>query len=317
MAFCEYMPTSVFDARNHVKLNGTEALSYLFNYDPSRLHQADISKSSISRSYDSNYIARLCNPRSWTGETYSAVTWDFMQDLNMTSAERDAYQTTWDHAYQVMRQAHSNSEFPCEQMTWIATECGVNVYTVDGKQQLPGKGTAQEQNACLCKSDYFAAADACFSCTALHSGNATLEVEEAGTRSSISKAVCAESGTVTQSIFKYWSLANEGRNLDTTIISDGAQNKTDVSLYYTGGVDFVPAIIQEPAFTRTVDGTVVTMTPGLLAAKAAAAKTDAVNTKGPATATGSAPVAANSAGGAGSMVSGRLMAVALGGLMMV
>lgn len=81
-----------------------------------------------------------------------------------------------------------------------------------------------------------------------------------------------------------------------TIVRDGAQNKTDVSLYYTGGIDFVPATIQEPAFTRTLNGSEAVMTPGSLAAKATAVKTSAAATGG--SATGSAAAAATSAAGA-------------------
>ena len=70
---------------------------------------------------------------------------------------------------------------------------------------MPGKGTPKEQNDCLCKSDYWAAHEACTSCYVLHADNKKLGEENVSIRSAISQAVCAENGTVTMSIFEYWS----------------------------------------------------------------------------------------------------------------
>ena len=87
---------------------------------------------------------------------------------------------------------------------------------------MPGKGTPKEQNDCLCKSDYWAAHEAFTSCYVLHADNKKLGEEDVSIRSAISQAVCAENGTVTMSIFEYWSSQYPSDAQNTTIISDGA-----------------------------------------------------------------------------------------------
>ena len=97
-----------------------------------------------------------------------------------------------------------------------------------------------------------------------------------GYQNIFSAVVCSEAPTVTKSIWDYASSAWEavypgnalslGQNI--TIVIDGAQNKTDWSFYMTESVDFVPATIQEQAFTRTLEGKAVVMRLGVLEANA-------------------------------------------------
>ena len=320
------MPEHIMDVTTRNILNGTEALDYLFKYDPSRPHSSDgdFSDSGPSgdapafkyRNYDANYMGRICNPRSWSREAGANVNWDFARDKNITDEkQRDKYVVSYDYVLNYFRQAASGSPYPCERLSWIAAECGIN-RVVSLEEQVVGKGTPKEQNDCICRSDYWAAEEACSSCYVLHSGNKTLGEELASERSAVSNAVCAETASVTVNIFEYWSSQYPWEGKNTTIISDGAQNQTDVSLYYTGGVDFVPATIQEPAFTRTLGEETVVMTPGVLAAKATAAKTTPAATAG--SATGSAAAGATSAGGAADVrVHGGLLMAAFGAFMLV
>ena len=326
LAACDYMPEDVMDVTARKFLNGTEALDYLFKYDPSRPHASDgdFFNSGPSqgepafkyRNYDANYIERICAPRSWTGEASADVDWEFMSNQNFTGDDqREEYIKSYEYTLNVNREGFSESPYPCERRNWIAAECGINGRGW-GKEQVDGKGTPKEQNDCLCRSDYWAADEACSACHILHAGNKTLGAEHASVRSAVSDAVCAEIASVTVSIFEYWTSQYpwEGRN--TTIISDGAQNQTDVSLYYTGGVDFVPATIQEPAFTRTIGGKTVVMTPGVLAAKATAAATVPATTGGSATGSVAAGATSKAAAADARVHSGLLFAV-FGAFMMV
>ena len=319
LAACEYMPEGIMDVTTRKILNGTEALDYLFKYDPSRPHSSDGDFSASGppddapvfnfkyRNYDANYLGRVCNPRFSSEEASENVNWDFMENIDMTV---DKYMASYDYSLNLFRQFASGTPYPCERMGWIIAECGINSFIFDGVH-APGKGTPKEQNDCLCKSDYWAAYEACTSCYVLHTGNKTLGEEDASLRSAVSEAVCAETGTVTMGIFEYWSSQYPSDAQNTTIISDGAQNQTDVSFYYTGGVDFVPATIQEPAFTRTIGEETVVMTPGALAAKGTAAATGG-------SATGSSAAGVRSEAAAADIrVRGGILVAAFGAFMLV
>ena len=326
LAACDYMPEGVMDVTARKILNGTEALDYLFKYDPSRPHSFDGDFSDSGppegetafkyRNYDANYIGRVCTPRSWAGESSAGLDWEFMRNQNLTGDDqREEYMKSYDYNLNINRQAFSESPYPCERTSWIAAECGINS-RVWGHEQVDGKGSPKEQNDCLCRSDYWAADEACSACHVLHAGNKTLGEEHASIRSAVSKAICAETASVTVSIFQYWSSQYPGEGKNTTIISDGAQNQTAVSLYYTGGVDFVPATIQEPAFTRTIGEETVVMRPGVLAAKATAAATAPAATGGSTTSSAAAG-ATSKAAAADVRVYGRLLIAAFGAFMMV
>ena len=227
------------------------------------------------------------------------------------------YMKSYDYNLHVNRQAFSESPYPCGRTSWITAECGINS-RVWGQEQVDGKGkgTSKEQNDCLCRSDYWAADEACSACHVLHAGNMTLGEKHASIRSAISNAAYAETASVTITIFEYWSSQYPGEGKNTTIISDGAQNQTAVSPYYTEGIEFVQAAIQEPDFTRTIGEEIVVMTPGVLAAKATAAATAPAATGGWTTGS-TAAEATSKAAAADFRVHGRLLLAAFGAFMMV
>ena len=276
-------------------LEGDEALAYLFNYDPSEPHTADLTNPETGRTtveydepapaenprYDTNYIHRLCSPRAWSMEAWEGADELARCDEGMSREECSEFFFSYDYNLIYGRAVFASSPYPCERQTWIEQECGINVLGFRGHNKTTKhKGTYAEQHYCLCKGDYWAAVQACDDCHALHVGDATYQAEQEKYQSTFSAAVCSEAPTATKSIWDYASSAWEsvytgsgsawslGQNI--TIASDGAQNKTDWSFYMTESVDFVPATIQEPAFTRKLGGKAVVMTPGVLKANAKA-----------------------------------------------
>ena len=320
-------------------IEGDEALAYLFNYDPSEPHYSDFldpetglptvkhgdPTPSENPRYDTNYIARLCSPRVWSREADEGI--EARCPNEMSEEECTEYFYSYDLNLDYGRKLYASSPYPCERSHWIEQECGVNVLGFRGHNESTiHKGTYAEHSECLCKGDYFAVLQACQDCQQLHVGNATLKEVERKYLSLYSAALCSEAPTATKSIWDYQSSAWEsvhpgfersGYNYLTTIVSDGAQNKTAWSFYMTESVDFVPATIQEPAFTRTMDGKEVVMTPGVMKANAKA-RAGSAPAGTEATPTGGAAAAVTSEAGAAHLqVSGGLVVAVFGGLMML
>lgn len=322
-------------------IEGDEALAYLFNYDPSEPHYIDFvdpetgyptveygdPTPSENPRYDTNYIARICSPRISTSEADEGI--EYQCPKEMSREECNEFFYSYDFKLDYGRKVYASSPYPCERLNWIEQECGVNVLGFRGNNESTiHKGTYAEHSQCLCKSDYFAALQACSDCHHLHVGNATLKEVDQKFLSLYSVSLCSEAPTATKVIWDYkssvWESVHPGftntRNAYdylTTIVSDGAQNKTAWSFYMTESVDFVPATIQEPAFTRTMDGKEVVMTPGVMKGNAktrggfAPAGTEV-------TPTGDAAAAETSKAGAAHVkVSGGLVAAVFGGLMML
>ena len=332
-------------------LQGDEALAYLFNYDPSVPHQEDtpyrqhwssgdeLPALEVYRPwYDVHYVNRLCFPTVHNGEAYEKMLASSPCKVGMLHDECSEYIETWESHLAQARQIWANSPYPCERIIWIARECGVGeiapnedgVY--DYKTLVEGKGTLKEQHECLCKGDYWAALRACSDCQNLHIGNATLKDNSDRLIDLESSSICGDAATATKGLRAYMQSAWESiypghdysRGVNYTIVSDGAQNKTDLSLYMTESVDFVPATIQKPEFTRTVDGKAVVMTPGPLKgnAKAKAGSAPAVTepsaTTTAVTGTGSAAAAATSEAGAADLkIPGGLVAAVFGAVFML
>lgn len=320
-------------------LEGDEALAYLFNYDPSEPHTADLTDPvtgrptveygepapAVNPRYDTNYINRLCSPRIWSWEAWEGADELPSCDEGMSREECNELHQSYDYNLIYVRAILASSPYPCERQTWIQQECGINIMGHIGHNgTTKHKGTFAEQHDCLCKGDYWAAAQACDDCRALHVGDATYKAEQETYQSILSAAVCSEAPTATKSIWDYassaWRSAYPGSPLglgqNITIVNDGAQNQTDWSFYMTESVDFVPATIQEPAFTRTLDGKAVVMTPGVMKANAKA-KAGSAPAGSQATPTAGAAAAETSkAGAAGLIVSWGLVIAAFGGVMM-
>ena len=322
-------------------LQGDEALAYLFNYDPSVPHPEDTPyrrewnggdetpAPEVYRPwYDVHYVTRLCLPSMFTGEVFEIQQSLEPCKIGMSKEECLNYLETWESSLAQVRLYSANSPYPCVRFNWLEAECGVGRSTFneegmfDYTKQGEGKGSFKEQHECLCKGDYWAAKRACADCQHLHIGNSTFKANEEKSMSILSSAVCGEAATATKGIRAYeqsaWESVYAGYpgGFNYTIVSDGAQNKTDISFYMTESVDFVPATIQEPAFTRTVDGKAVVMTPGPLEgnAKAKAGSAPAV-TEPSATKTGGVPAAATSEAGADSLsIPGGLVAAMFGAL---
>ena len=136
--------------------------------------------------------------------------------------------------------------------------------------------------------------------------------------------MCAEAATATKRRHEYWSSAHSrsefGAPPNSTVVKDGAPGKTDVNLYYTGNVDFVPATIQEPAFTRTVGDQKVVMTPGTVIARATGMATGAQAEQPAVTAPPEGQPAATAtpekAGAANLRAGGGMVAALMGALML-
>lgn len=283
-------------------LDGAEALSYLFDYDPSRSHGEeqpltiykwlDGTRENREKmgeywvNYDTGYLQRICSPRVATGEWQSAY---MNSSLFTETPERNYYNNgSRDEAYEAeirsykfnlnaFRGMMSGTPYPCERLNWIVLECGENISIYGGR--TPGPDSIAEQNTCICNSDYFEAQKACQACHDFHIGNEEHAAEIAHKDDVFSSSMCAEAATATKSRQEYWSSAHGSSEFaappNSTIVKDGAPRKTDVSLYYTGNVDFVPATIQEPAFTRTMGDQKVVMTPGTVIARATGMATGA------------------------------------------
>lgn len=299
----EYYPVNIHDYSvvNETEygepgnLDGAEALSYLFDYDPSRTHGEEHSLTIYKwldgtrenrekmgeywANYDTGYVQRICNPRVATGEWESAYmnsslfTEGHQTTNNATLSEVEAYEAEIrSHKFNlnVFRGMMSGTPYPCERLQWIIFECGENMRMYG--RETPGPDSIAEQNTCICNSDYFEAQKACQACYDFHIGNETHAAEMARKDDVFSSSMCAEAATATKRRAEYWSSAHGSSEFsappNSTIVKDGAPGKTDVSLYYTGNVDFVPATIQEPAFTRTVGDQKVVMTPGTVIARA-------------------------------------------------
>lgn len=143
--------------------------------------------------------------------------------------------------------------------------------------------------------------------------------------------MCGEKETATKGMWDYQSSAWESvftgfaweEQFKTTIVSDGAQNKTDVGLYVVESVDWVPATVREPPFTRMVQGKEMVMAPGVL--KGNAKKMEATPASGgvegmvTATQTGGAAADASvkEGGGADLRVPGGLMMTFMGALLIL
>ena len=313
-------------------LEGEEALTYLFDYNPSRRHRGDTGPTEVLdekagidnrtvqyeywSNYDTEYLGRVCAPRFATGEAARAWENSPLNDIRGGGPSMRELSLSYDYGLKIERAMAADSPYPCERVNWIQMECGINPL-------LFGKdfGAFGEQNKCLCESDgYWEASKACQACYDLHTGNATLAAEEKELQSSYSSSICTETGTPAKELDEvrssiYAIQSNQARP-NITIVSDGAPGKTDVSLYYTGGVDFVPATIREPEFTRTAGAETIVMTPGSAVAKAtAAAGTGSTETASKAVS--AAPAAPSTAGVADMKTSGGLMVAAFGALFML
>ena len=353
VAVSEYYPVDILDESTRVEngnaeeIEGAEALSYLFDYDPSHSHGEerpitiykwlDGTRSNREKmgeywiNYDTGYLERICCPRLATGEYTSA----YMNSSDFTpppEPKDDGKLLEEDLEYQAeirsykrnlnfWRGAMAGTPYPCERLAWIAFECGENIrmYGVE----TPGPDSVAEQNTCICNSDYFEAVKACQACHDFHIGNATHAAEMARKDDIFSSSMCAEAATATKRRSEYYSSAYSKSEFaappNSTIVKDGAPGKTDVSLYYTGNVDFVPATIQEPAFTRTVGDQMVVMTPGTVIARAAGMATGSPATQtGQAAATAApegqpaAPAAPEKAGAAELKINGGLVVAVFG-----
>ena len=306
VAVSEFYPVNIRDESNRdengnpEEIEGAEALSYLFDYDPSRSHGEERPITIVKwlngtreyrekmgeywTNYDTGYLQRICSPGMATGEWMSA----YMNSSLFTEGPERKYFGSRDEAYEAEIRSYkfnlngwrgmtSGTPYPCERLDWIAIECGINI-KLYGKE-TPGPDSVAEQNTCICNSDYFEARKACQACHDFHIGNETHAAEMAHKDDVFSSSMCAEAATATKRNDEYWSSVY-GRSEfaappNSTIVKDGAPGKTDVSLYYTGNVDFVPATIQEPAFTRTVGDQKVVMTPGTVIARATGMATGA------------------------------------------
>lgn len=336
VAVCDWMSEPWAETWNLTLLHGADALAYHFDYNPSMPHRVDFPYRTgfspdnpiptTNPRYDTNYISRLCKPRR-----YNRQARQFAPDYDLCDGRKKdeckEYSTTFEYSLKMWRKLFASSPYPCERKEWIEQECGINVGGFRGYDNTTHKGTFTEQNQCLCNGDYFAVLQACNDCTMLHVGNETVKESEEKYLSIFSSSMCGEAQTATKSMWDYQSSAwesvytgytwSEGYN--TTIVSDGAQNKTDVSLYMTESVDFVPATIQEPAFTRTIGGKEAVMTPGALKANAKA-KAAPSGAQAPATATGTGAAASATASEGGAVhfrASGGLIAAVFVALLML
>lgn len=301
VAVSEFYPVNIQDEStedengNAEVIEGDEALSYLFDYDPSRSHGEERPITMVKwlngtreyreimgeywTNYDTGYLNRICAPRVATDEWLSA----YMNSSLFTEGPEMKYYNNGsrDEAYEaeirsykfnlnMWRGMMSGTPYPCERQSWIAIECGNNVKMYGSR--MPEPDSVAVQNTCICNSDYFEAVKACQACYDFHIGDETHAAEVARKDDVVSSSMCAEAATATKRMDDYWSSVY-GRSQfaappNSTIVKDGAAGKTDVSLYYTGNVDFVPATIQEPAFTRTVGDQKVVMMPGTVIARA-------------------------------------------------
>ena len=339
VAVSEYYPVNIRDDStqdeygNPGEIEGAEALSYLFDYDPSRSHGEEHPTFMVKwlngtkeyhdeywTNYDTRYLERICSPRMATGEWTSAYmnsslfTEGPKENINNGSS-LEAYEAeirSYKFNLNIWRGMASGTPYPCERLSWISIECGNNVRWYD--IETPGPDSVAEQNTCICNSDYFEALKACQACYDFHIGNETHAAEMARKDDIVSSSMCAEAATATKRHADYWTSVY-GRSEfaappNSTIVKDGAPGKTDVSLYYTGNVDFVPATIQEPAFTRTVGGQKVVMTPGTVIARATGMATGAQTGQPAVTA------APEKAGAASLRVGGGMVVAIMGALML-
>lgn len=113
-----------------------------------------------------------------------------MRNQNLTGGDQlEEYMKSYDYNWNVNREVFSESPCPCERTSWIAAEYCINGI-VWGKEQMDGKGTPRTR--------------ACWACHVLHAGSKALGDGHASIPSAVSNAVCAETASVTGSIFEYW-----------------------------------------------------------------------------------------------------------------
>ena len=119
------------DSDNFI-LHGEAALAYLFNYDPSVPHVEDYPSMTSRFSddpvptnnprYDTNYVARVCNPRALTGEAL-AIEWELDLCDGMTEEGQCAnLAATYEYHLQLARAMWAGSSYPCERKVWIEQE---------------------------------------------------------------------------------------------------------------------------------------------------------------------------------------------------
>ena len=248
-------------------LTGQEALDYLFKYDPSRPQRSD-----EKIGYDYGYLLRVCAPREATGEQFQ-----YKKDQPAVAEMPQSF----DDVLAEYRGRYASSPFPCERMKWIRTECGVvdpyfyedeetktNATYAAMRSKLLSNITVEDQNKCLCDGGaYWIALEGCNACFHKHVGNDTLKTEDQIMVTAISNSMCtpAPSAEPTPYFSYVKSFQGDAEVNSTTIVSDAAPGETDPAKYWPGaGTDLVAATIQSPSFVRTVDGTTITMTPGIV-----------------------------------------------------
>ena len=296
-------------------LAGQEAVDYLFKYDPSRPHRND-----EATGYDYGYLRRVCAPREATGEQF-----EYKNDQPAVAE----MPVSFGDVLADYRGRYSSSPFPCERMKWIRTECGVvdpyfyedeetktNATHAAMRSKLLSNISVEDQNKCLCDGGaYWVALNACNACFHKHVGNDTLKTEDQNLVTTISNSMCTPAPSAEPSpYFSYVkSFQGDAEVNSTTIVNDAAPGETNPVKYWPGaGTDLVAATIQSPIFVRTVDGTTITMTPGIV--YAVTAKANDTITGILSASTKSASSATTAAVGAAMTMApvGGLMAVAMG-----
>ncbi len=170
------------------------------------------------------------------------------------------------------RDMYASSPYPCERLEWFYHECGV--YALGFHPTFWGH---RNERQCFCEnSDYWVLVDGCLACyehfsqkesdfSAHSGGNKTRDKELRDGFSNISESLCHPTPQMLpSSMYNFMTVVFP----TPTQVADGIGHSFDSRLvstenYWTATRDLVPAYIQEPTFTRTVDGTTITMTPGI------------------------------------------------------
>lgn len=201
----------------------------------------------------------MCWPTFWT--------WTRGTDAEKRAADVDGIESIEDF---IMSQ--KDSPFPCEAQEYLDQLCVNREYTkskdFEWQSSMGTYGTASKEvieaeRACICPSKHFELVKACSRCEAAHGAFGQKWLEEAiAYQDLVERMFCNETVPALNLYFVERSLYEDLPARDTGVYSDKFPGRTEVSIYYTSGVQpqktdtwFPDSIMTETMDSSELDAT--------------------------------------------------------------